>query len=224
MDSSLKQKIRIRFEKTAHARFLSHHDLMRLFERIVRRADIPIRMSAGFNPHPRISFPLALGLGIEARNELVEMELCEWMAAKEVRRRVSPLMPPGMSILSAKAIPPRAKAHVAAVVYEVDAPESAAFWEDRIAQVMQAAELPVAREKKGKRRTVDIRPFLLDILYRDATIQVRLRIAPEGTARIEEVLQALLGGPADAVHRRIVRTQLDLIDDEELKRRHAEAP
>ena len=66
---------RIRFTKTGRMRFLSHHDLMRLFERALRRTGLPLRMTEGYNPHPIISFPTALGLGIESLDEVLEFDV-----------------------------------------------------------------------------------------------------------------------------------------------------
>src|SRR3990167_11377873 len=57
--------VRLRFQKKGTLRFISHHDLMRLLERALRRAELPIKMTQGFNPRLRMSFPLALALGIE---------------------------------------------------------------------------------------------------------------------------------------------------------------
>ena len=75
---------RIRFEKAERMRFLSHHDLMRLFERAFRRTGLPLRMTEGYNPHPVISFPTALALGIESLDEVVEFELSRWTAPRQI--------------------------------------------------------------------------------------------------------------------------------------------
>jgi len=220
METPLIQRVRVRFRKAGPARFLSHHDLMRLFERATRMAAIRVRMTSGFNPHPRISFPLALGLGIEGRNEVVEIELAEWMPANEIRRRLSERLPEGMEITSAKVISPRAKAIVGDIVYEIDAPEGEDFWGLRIEMVLSQREITLERKKKDKTRRVNVRPFILDLGFASGIIHVRLDVTPEGTARAEEVLYALLGGQSEhAIHRRIVRSQVNLIDDAELAKR-----
>ncbi|NOZ23609.1 MAG: DUF2344 domain-containing protein [Planctomycetes bacterium] len=200
--------------------FLSHLDIMRVFERGVRMAEIPIRMTSGFNPHPRISFPLALGLGIGARNEIVELELAEWMPAEDVRRRLAECLPEGVEIASAKAIPPRAKKMVTDVTYEIYAPEGEAFWRPLIQTALSRPQIVVERERKGKTRRVNLRPFILDLGFAGGIIHLRLKVTREGTARVEEVLCALLGGQTkDTIHRPIVRSQVNLIDDAELVKR-----
>ena len=94
----LEQRIRLRFQKQGEVRFISHHDLMRLFERAVRRADIPIKMTSGFNPRPKISFPLSLSVGTEGRNEIIELGLDRWVSVPEVQRRLQDQLPDGGSL------------------------------------------------------------------------------------------------------------------------------
>ncbi|MEW6355947.1 MAG: TIGR03936 family radical SAM-associated protein [Planctomycetota bacterium] len=220
MVTPLTQRIRLRFRKAGPARFFSHHDIMRLFERAVRMAEIPIRMTSGFNPHPRISFPLALGLGVEGQSEVAELELAEWLSAEEVRKRLAARMPEGMEIVSAKIIPPRAKSMVSDIVYEIDAPEGETFWNQRIEKILAQPEIIVERKKKDATRLVDLRPFLLDLGFKGGIISIRLKVMREGTARVDELLYALLGGQAEsAIHRRVVRSQVTLIDDAELAKR-----
>ena len=71
----LVQRIRTRFRKTGELKAISHLDLMRTFERALRRTGLPLRMSEGFNPRPRLSFPAALPVGIEGLNEIMEFDL-----------------------------------------------------------------------------------------------------------------------------------------------------
>jgi radical SAM-linked protein len=77
-------KVRIRFRKSGDLRLISHHDLLRFFERAVRRAQLPIRWTQGFNPHPRLVFALPLSLGITGSQEVVELEMQDEIAPQEV--------------------------------------------------------------------------------------------------------------------------------------------
>jgi len=72
-----RHKVRIRFRKAGDLRMVSHHDLMRCFARMLRRAALPFRSSEGFHPKPRLSFPLSLALGIVGCEEVVDLELDE---------------------------------------------------------------------------------------------------------------------------------------------------
>src|SRR6516225_4142252 len=94
---------RVRFTKTGKMRFLSHHDLMRLFERALRRTGLPLRMTEGYNPHPVVAFPTALGLGIESLDEILEFELTSWTSPKGIEKQLGEQLPQGVTVASAEA-------------------------------------------------------------------------------------------------------------------------
>ncbi len=77
-------KVRLRFAKRGDLRLVSHHDLLRCLERMLRRAQVPIAQTQGFNPRPKITFALALGLGIESLCEIVDLELAEPLEPAEL--------------------------------------------------------------------------------------------------------------------------------------------
>src|SRR5690606_23183450 len=68
-------RYRLRFEKRDALRFISHHDLMRVFELALRRSGLQVAFTQGFNPHPKVSFALALPLGVESLDEIVDIDL-----------------------------------------------------------------------------------------------------------------------------------------------------
>ena len=83
----------MRFCKQGDLRLIGHRDLMRCLERVFRRAGLPLAMSQGFHPKPRMTFPLALAVGIEGIDEVMELELAESYTAEEVLGRLSPHAP-----------------------------------------------------------------------------------------------------------------------------------
>src|SRR6185295_14793289 len=101
-------KFRIRFRKSGDLRFLSHHDLMRSFERMLRRADLPFRSTSGFHPHPRVVFALSLPLGVVGLDEVVEVELNQELPAEDVLARLQLQAPAGLEFISARRIPTNA--------------------------------------------------------------------------------------------------------------------
>ena len=116
-------KLRLRFAKRGDLRLVSHHDVMRCLERMVRRARIPLAQSQGFTPRPRIVFALPLGLGIEGHNEVVDFELSEPGEPADVLCRLAAAAPPGLEWLDAEALPPGAPApRPVAVEYELGVP------------------------------------------------------------------------------------------------------
>ena len=93
----LRDKVRIRFRKDRDLRLLSHHDLLRTFERMLRRAGLPVRRTQGFHPHPRLVFALSLPLGVVGCAEVVEIELDEVLPVEQIRdclMRQAPCPPP----------------------------------------------------------------------------------------------------------------------------------
>src|SRR5882672_8020811 len=100
----VRDKVRIRFRKGGELRLVSHHDLMRCFERMLRRADLPFHNTEGFNPKPRMAFALSLALGIEGCEEAVEMEMDVCLPPEELRERLIRQAPIGLEILSVRQI------------------------------------------------------------------------------------------------------------------------
>src|SRR2546427_6653213 len=98
------EKVRIRFRKIGNLRLISHHDLMRCFERMLRRAALPFHSTEGFNPKPRLLFPLPLSLGIVGCREVAELELDADLSAAEVYDRLARQAPAGLEILDVQRI------------------------------------------------------------------------------------------------------------------------
>src|SRR5438034_10961603 len=95
----VRDKVRIRFRKAGDLRLVSHHDLMRCFERMLRRAELPVHRTEGFHPKPRLVFALSLGLGIVGQEEVAELELDAELPPEEVRDRLAGQTPAGLDIL-----------------------------------------------------------------------------------------------------------------------------
>lgn len=147
-----KTRLRIRFTKCGDVRWISHRDLARVWERLLRRAGLQLAFSQGFHPKPRISFPSALALGIEALDEVVELEvlgLVELGSIDEVLRRE---MPEGMELLELQALNTSlGKARVLGASYCIphglDA-SALATLHSRLDAIRQLASLEIDREGK----------------------------------------------------------------------------
>jgi radical SAM-linked protein len=186
-------KVRLRFAKRGDLRLVSHHDLMRCLERTLRRAAIPMARSQGFNPRPKMVFPLALGLGIEGRREVLELELAEPLEPAEVLRRLAAVAPPGFDFLEAEAAPTGRTAQVVAARYTLDVPpvrQDAA--REAVARLLASPRWSYTRRRPDRTVEADLRPFVLGAELDDrGTLQLRLKITPDGSARPEEVVEAL---------------------------------
>jgi radical SAM-linked protein len=186
-------KVRLRFAKLGDLRLVSHHDLMRCLERMARRAELPLAQSQGFNPRPRIAFTLALALGIEGHHEVVEIELAEPMEPTEVLRRLVAVSPPGLDWLDAEDPGPGRPAQAEAVRYALTIPADR-LEEARaaLADFLARDHRPYTRHRPDRTVEIDLRPFLLEaVLEPDGTLRFRLKMSPSGSARPEEVIDAL---------------------------------
>src|SRR5437868_13733796 len=115
-------KLRFRFAKAGHLRLLSHHDLMRCLERVLRRADVPFKSTAGFHPTPRLVFALSLPLGVVGRDEVVELELTEPRDSDQLLATLNAQAPAGLAFTRVSAVPMKATARARRVVYELPLP------------------------------------------------------------------------------------------------------
>ena len=196
------QKLQVLFAKRPELRFISHHDLMRTFQRALRRAGIPVRMTGGFNPRPRIVLPHALEVGISSEYEYAEIELAEWMPPAEFARRVSAALPAGLPVREVRLLPPRKRCSVAVEAHydaQLDAEEARAA-SSGIEGFLAAESWPVERTKHdGSKRNVDLRPHVAGLSMDGRALSLRLRLGKPGAARPREVIAAVLGRPGEAM-------------------------
>src|SRR4051794_20914246 len=93
------QRLRVRYAKRGRLRFTSHRDFARAFERALRRAAVPMGYSAGFSPHPKISYVGAAPTGVASEAEYLEIGLAEARDPDEVRRELDAALPAGLDIV-----------------------------------------------------------------------------------------------------------------------------
>lgn len=193
-ETMVREKVRIRYRKDGSLRFLSHHDLMRCWDRLFRRAALPVRASEGFNPRPRISCPLALALGVVGVEEIIEVELTEELALEQVRTRLARELVPGLEILSVTRHPAKERTEVVMVEYACPLPVGCSLSVIQAAkeELLAASERKIVRRIPGKPdRVVDLRPLILDVLAEENEVRLRLRVVNGAAARPEEVLDAI---------------------------------
>jgi radical SAM-linked protein len=207
-------RVRLRFAKHGDLRLVSHHDLLRCLERMIRRADLPVAHSQGFNPRPKLVFTLALALGIEGRREVLEVDLSEPVEPGELLRRLAAVSPPGLDWLEAQSVPPGRPAHAEAVGYQTVVPEgrrdSARAALDRF---LAAETWPYTRHRPDRDVPLDLRPFVLGAeLDAAGTLRFRMKITPGGSARPEEFIDALGLRDIPGQGAVLVRTEMELDD------------
>lgn len=182
-------RLRIRFTKTDELRWISHRDLARVWERLLRRAEIPLAFSQGFHPKPKISFPSALALGIEALDEVVELDILGAVDLIELRARISQQMPPGMELLSLEVS--NSKARLLGSTFCVDLPDTLVpATQERIAELLQSDS--IVAERDGKPVSCLVRQPFFDLRIDGSQLVFTLPNATQGTSlRPSELLDAL---------------------------------
>ncbi|MGL4421124.1 MAG: TIGR03936 family radical SAM-associated protein [Gemmataceae bacterium] len=206
-------KFRLRFAKTGDLVFVSHLDLSRAFERMLRRGQIPVKMSNGFHPAPRIIFALSMSLGIVGSEEVVEIELSEPRPAEDFLAILREQAPPGLEFLSIQPVAMKASAVPRRMVYTAELTEA-----HRSIVVSHLAALPAdgklwVERHRPKPRRLNIRPYLRELSLRESTLWLDLWVTPTGTARLDELLRVL--GIPDAIRdgTPLARRHLELIDE-----------
>ena len=207
-----REKHRLRFRKRGALCFIGHQDLLKAWQRLFRRTALPLRVTEGFHPRPALSSPLALGLGIEGLDEVLEFELTEPVPDAEVERRIAAQLDPGMELASLERLPRRASACAVAVEYRFPVPADRATDVDaRLAAALAAATLPIERRMPDKpTKRLDLRPYLESAARADGAVVFRLAVRPQGTARPEEILELLGLRPLLDQGLRLVRTRVEL--------------
>ena len=143
-------KVRLRFAKRGHLRLVSHHDLLRCLERMLRRAQIPVAQTQGYSPRPKITFALALGLGIESLCEVVDLELTEPLDPVELLDRLKAVAPPGFDWIDAHSLPQNARPprpRVAEYSFPVDESRRATAQPLLCSRSSRAETWPLARKR-----------------------------------------------------------------------------
>lgn len=206
----VRHRVRIRFRKDGDLRLISHRDLIRTFERLLRRAGLPLGMSQGFRPKPRMTFASALAVGVIGLDEVMELELAEILEDPETLRRLRDAAPPGLDFLSVETLASGApKPVVRRLWFEIPVPP------DRQATVARAAEEFLARDRHEIRRpdsgrTLDLHALVDPLELADGRLRFGLLMTDAGTARPREVLEALAVGDLESQGHVIVRTQVEL--------------
>lgn len=210
-NSNMTMRIRVKFAKTEPMRFTSHLDLYRAWERLLRRAGIPVTFSQGYNPRPRIQLAAPLPLGITSSCEIIDI----WLSNGShdpgaVKSRLIQVQPPGIEIQEVIFVDPDSpplQKMVHASEYAVALLDPTPNLDTKIATLLNSES--ILRQRRGK--SYDLRPLINNLSLvpgRDITsIQLFMQLSAQegGTGRPEEVLLELEIPPENT---RIVRTSL----------------
>ncbi|MEJ2636801.1 MAG: TIGR03960 family B12-binding radical SAM protein [Calditrichia bacterium] len=190
----VKKKIRLQYTKTGLSRFISHLDIVRVFDRAARRAKISLVYSQGFTPRPKISFGPPLSLGIASIAEYLDLE-AEIGRESDLKIRLNEMLPQGISILMQKTI----YAKVPALAAVINRWTYDTFLEDFelprqwIDEWFAQKEIPVVRMVKEEEKTIDIRPYVTEMALDEGRLRIVVESNDGRMAKVVEVLETLMG-------------------------------
>lgn len=153
----MQKPIRVWFEKTGAAIYISHLDLNRCMARAVRRAKLPIWYTEGFHPHPYLTFPLPLSLGVHGLREAMDLRLVEDMPLEEVKERLNRCLPQGL-LVTGVTVPAEKAKEIAFADYELTMEAMGADTAALVREALEKDALPVEKKTKSGVKEVDICP------------------------------------------------------------------
>ncbi len=162
-------KIRIKFRKEGMMKFIGHLDVMRYFQKLLRRADIPIAYSSGMSPHQIMSFAMPLSMGLESDAEYVDIEITRPVKSSEAIEAMNRCNVEGICILSFKELPDSAKnamASICAADYEVSFREDyrpSFSCMELLLKMYEEPEINVLKQTKKSESIVDIKPGIYSL-------------------------------------------------------------
>lgn len=162
-------KIRIKFAKYGTMKFIGHLDMMRFFQKAIRRANIDIKYSEGFSPHQVMSFAAPLGVGIESKGEYMDIEVLSMTSAEDMKHNLNKVMVEGVDVLSVSILPDHTKnamASVAAASYLIQMKEGSFpidRLEDKLRSFYNQETIPYRKETKKSVVELDLKQGIYEI-------------------------------------------------------------
>jgi radical SAM-linked protein len=195
------QRLRVRFNRGEEVKFISHLDIMRLWQRALNRAGVAIAYSEGFNPHPRLSLAVPLALGVTSEAELMDVFLEKWSSPHSFSAAVGRQLPRGIEILQVYNIAPvlpslQSQARFAEYTVTVETDKTAADIEGVVSSLLARDSLPWEHQRDTGPHRYDLRKLIDDIWFIGcgdgrSTLGMRLRCDSSGSGRPEQVAAAL---------------------------------
>lgn len=221
-------KLRIKYTKLGSLRFIGHLDIMRFFQKAIRRAKLDVSYSKGFSPHQMISFAAPMPLGMTSEGEYFDGEFESVTTTEDMMARLNATMPPEIQVLDIIELPDNAKPSMAIVtasdyyIYKNEECEN-----DAIPQLLQALpafaekdKVEIVKKTKSKEELTDIRPLIYEIKeYKDG-VYMLLASGSKDNLKPELVVEAMCneaGVPFNRYDYRIHRLETYMGEKEELQ-------
>lgn len=173
-------KVRIKFSKEGPVRFIGHLDIMRYFQKAIRRAGIDIAYSTGFSPHQIMSFASPLSVGHESCGEYFDVELNSITDTEDIKMRLNQTMAEGIQILQVAVLDEtegNAMASVAAADYLISFRDSVSLpddWKEKLTAFYKKDKIPVIKKTKKGEREIDLKETIYQLEIREDQVYMLL--------------------------------------------------
>jgi radical SAM-linked protein len=186
----VRRRVRIRFRKEGDLRWIGHLDLLRAWERLLRRANVPLVMTEGCHPRPRINLPSALPMGEAGQDEVLEVDFSGPQTAAELLAACEQSAPAGLVVTQVDETSAMVRgAQLREMAYEIPLPaERCAEVAGRVQGLLTADTLPVSRAGAP---TIDLRDLLVGADVADGVLRFRICASRERNLRAKDILAAL---------------------------------
>ena len=189
-------KARIKFRKYGAMKFIGHLDIMRFFQKVMRRAEIPIAFSGGFSPHMIMSFANPLGVGVTSDGEYFDIELVEEIDMNVAVERMNQVMVEGMEIVNMVPISDEKKRTGMTIVAAADYlstlrkgtfPED---WKGRVIEFIAQDKICIVKKTKKSEKEVDIKPMIYKFGVQNDSVYMMVATGSVENLKPELVMQA----------------------------------
>lgn len=164
-------KVRVKFYKTGSLKFIGHLDVMRYFQKAIRRSGLPVSYSQGFSPHQLISFASPLGVGNTSNGEYMDMQMDEDVSEQEIMDRLNETMSEEMQIVHVLKLSEESKTSMALLAaadylvsqkdgYENETGMDAADFKERFTEFVEQPEIPVTKKTKKSEQSIDLKKYI----------------------------------------------------------------
>lgn len=184
-------KIRVRFSKQGQMKFIGHLDMVRYFQKVMRRGEIDVAYSEGFSPHQKMSFAAPLSVGVLSKGEYFDMEVNSTLSTKEAIERINEQNVEGVKVLSYKLLPDNAKNAMAVMSAADYFVYTDIFTDDDITGFINQDSINVIKKTKKSEKEVDIKPLIYSIKKEDNGIFIKLAQGSAQNVKPELVVTAL---------------------------------
>lgn len=191
-------KLRVKFKKYGAIRYIGHLDVMRFFQKCIRRAEIDVAYSSGYSPHQIMTFAAPLGVGLESNGEYMDIELNSMTNCTDIMNRLNNASVPGIEIVGVCVLPEKAgnaMASVAAAEYTVSFKEGRApsfSIEEKLNAFLSRTEIPYEKALKKGTRLMDLRPGIFELTWDGKAFHMLLDASSSGNIKPIQVIEAFV--------------------------------